>query len=187
LANWQVDTISTTTGLGASTVLNFFEVSPGSLMLSHGQLNDFPAGFRNLKNLKLSSQKPDSSVVFRLPEDLYLNTNLENLELGFTSQFSQNSLFEFLSNFEPTKPFSLNLVDMGITELPEGDFWQKIKWGSIELTSNQLNKLPASWKNLKNFGRDSTKKEFTGNFLNKFYKNIKNVPLFLHFLYLMKH
>ncbi|MCU0399760.1 MAG: protein phosphatase 1 regulatory subunit 42 [Algoriphagus sp.] len=123
------------------------------LMLSHGQLNEFPAGFRNLKNLKLSSQKPDSSVVFRLPEDLYLNTNLENLELGFTSQFSQNSLFEFLSNFEPTKPFSLNLVDMGITELPEGDFWQKIKWGSIELTSNQLNKLPASWKNLKNFDR----------------------------------
>lgn len=123
------------------------------LMLSHGQLNEFPAGFRNLKNLKLSSQKPDSSVVFRLPEDLYLNTNLENLELGFTSQFSQNSLFEFLSNFEPTKPFSLNLVDMGITKLPEGDFWQKIKWGSIELTSNQLNKLPASWKNLKNFDR----------------------------------
>lgn len=123
------------------------------LMLSHGQLNDFPAGFRNLKNLKLSSQKPDSSVVFRLPEDLYLNTNLENLELGFTSQFSLNSLFEFLSNFEPTKRFSLNLVDMGITKLPEGDFWQKIKWGSIELTSNQLEKLPVSWKNLKNFDR----------------------------------
>jgi len=41
-------------------------------------------------------------------------------------------------------------------------------------------------KNLKNFGRDSTKKEFTGNFLNKFYKNLKNVTLFLHFLYLVK-
>lgn len=128
------------------------------LNVNFNQLVELPRGMHHLKTLLAMDQgilqqegSPKIKTLKSLSKDFEQLTQLEEIHLRGNHQVNLAPLWKCLANMPPNHPLSLDLRDMESMSLPEGDFWNTMNWGSLDLTENRIPNIPQSWSKGLNF------------------------------------